>query len=310
MPAPIKNSTRCSGAANLLEMNQSSPRIGPSEVHPDAYRVVRVGTEFVLRGFDFLTEAYSDAVDGLIVLTLVGDQMGAPRRQTASVRALATRLDMPYETVRRRVEKLMQSGECVVTRGSLGVPPALLCSDRITTFLRKIYVNAVRLLTDLTRIEVAAFAPASRRPVQSGRLSPEQTAIAVAATGLLLTGLRSIRSYWDDDLMKGLVYTAIWTANVKLVTNTAPAGLRAVLPDSDRQPVSVLAISRSLRLPYETIRRHADALLQEGICVRAGSHGLTVPTSFIEATTAPGIALAYRLVMDFLAELRRAGVTT
>jgi hypothetical protein len=42
--------------------------------------------------------------------------------------------------------------------------------------------------------------------------------------------------------------------------------------------------------------------------VRAGSHGVTVPTRFIEATTAPGIALAYRLVMDFLAELQRAGV--
>lgn len=290
-------------------MNQSSTQIEPSEVPPDAYRVVRVATEFALRGFDLLTEAYGDVVDGLIVMTLVGDQMSATRRQTASVRALARRLGMPYETVRRRVEKLMQSGQCVARGGGLGVPPALLSSARTTTFLRKIYVNAVRLLTDLTRIEVAAFAATSRRPVKSGRLGPEQTAIAVAATGLLLTGLRSIRTYWDDDLMKGLVYTAIWTANVKHVTNTAPAGLRAVLPDSDRQPVSVLAISRSLRLPYETVRRHADALVQAGICVRAGRHGLTVPTSFIEDTTAAGIALAYRLVMDFLAELRRAGVT-
>lgn len=188
------------------------------------------------------------------------------------------------------------------------MPPAVLSNGRITTFLRKIYVNAVRLLTDLTRIEVAAFAATSRRPVKAGRLSPEQTVIAVAATGLLLTGLRSIRTYWGDDLVKGLVYTAIWPANVKHVTNTAPAGLRAVLPDSDRQPVSVLAISRSLRLPYETIRRHADALLQAGIYVRMGRDGLVVPTSFIEETTAPGIALAHRLVMDFLAELRRAGV--
>jgi biotin operon repressor len=289
-------------------MNPSSPQIEPPEVHPDAYRVVRVATEFALRGFDLLTEAHGDAVDGLIVMTLVHDQMSVTGRRAANMRDLSRRLDMPYETIRRRVEKLMQSGQCVAGRGGLGVPPAMLGSSRITTFLRKIYVNAVRLLTDLTRIEVAAFASTSRRPVESGRLSPEQTVIAVAATGLLLTGLRGIRAYWGGDLMKGLVYTAIWTANVKHVTNTAPAGLRAVLPDSDRQPVSVLAISRSLRLPYETIRRHADALVQEGICVRAGRHGLTVPTRFIEATTAPGIALAYRLVMDFFAELRRAGV--
>jgi hypothetical protein len=71
--------------------------------------------------------------------------------------------------------------------------------------------------------------------------------------------------------------------------------------------VSVLAISRSLRLPYETVRRHADALVQAGICVRVGRHGLLVPSRFIESITS-GIAIAYRLVKDFLAELRRAGV--
>ena len=63
-----------------------------------------------------------------------------------------------------------------------------------------------------------------------------------------------MRRFWGGDLMKRLVYTAIWTANVKHITNSAPAAMRAVLPDSQRQPVGVLAISRSLRLPYETIR--------------------------------------------------------
>jgi len=288
-------------------MDQSITQVGPPEVHPDAYRVVRVATEFLLRGFDLLTEAQGDMVDGLIVMTLVRDQAGPQRRKPIGVRALSRRLDMPYTTIRRHVGKLAESGQCVAERGGLIVPPAVLRSQRITTFLRKIYVNAVRLLTDLTRIDVAAFASTSRRPVKSGRLAKEQAAIAVAATGLLLTGIRSTRAFWGGDLMKGLVYTAIWTANVKHVTNTAPAGIRAVLPDSDRQPVSVLAISRSLRLPYETVRRHADALLQAGICVRVGRHGLLVPTRFIEGMTA-GIAIAYRLIMDFLAELRRAGV--
>ncbi len=288
-------------------MNQSSAQAGPPDVHPDAYRVVRVATEFLLRGFDLLTAAEGDVVDGLIVMTLVHDAAGRQRRKPVGVRALSRRLDMPYTTIRRHVGKLTESGRCVAQDGKLTVPPAVLRGRRITTFLRKIYVNAVRLLTDLTRIDVASFAAASRRPIKSGRLSREQIAVAVAATGLLVTGIRTMRTFWGGDLMKGLVYTAIWTANVKHVTNTAPAGIRAVLPDSDRQPVSVLAISRSLRLPYETIRRHADALVQAGICVRVGRDGLRVPASFIEGIT-DGIALAYRLIMDFLAELRRAGV--
>ena len=287
-------------------MDQSTTQVGPPEVHPDAYRVVRVATEFLLRGFDLLTEAHGDAVDGLIVMTLVRDHAGGRRRKPVAVRALSRRLDMPYATIHRHVEKLTESGQCAAEGGGLIVPPAVLRSRRMTTFLRKMYVNAVRLLTDLTRIDVAAFASTSRRPVKSGRLSKEQTAVAVTATGLLLTGIRSMRAFWGGDLMKGLVYTAIWTANVKHVTNTAPAGIRAVLPDSDRQPITVLAISRSLRQPYETIRRHADALVQAGICVRVG-RGLLVPTRFIEGITS-GIAIAYRLVMDFLAELRRGGV--
>jgi len=38
----------------------------------------------------------------------------------------------------------------------------------------------------------------------------------------------------------------------------------------------VLATSQSLRLPYETVRRHADALAREGLCVRAGLQGVFV----------------------------------
>jgi DNA-binding transcriptional ArsR family regulator len=287
-------------------MSQPITRIEPSPIHPDAYPVTRVSTEFHLRGIDLLTEAQGDVVDGLIVMTLVRDQMSVPRRKPAGVRALSRRLGMPYETIRRHVERLVQSGQCVPKGGSLVVPPAVLRGRRVTTFLRKIYINAVRLLADLTRIDVASFASTSRRPVKSGRLSREQTTIAVAATGLLMAGLRALRTFWGD-LMKGLVYTAIWTANVKHVTNSAPAAVRAALPDNQRVPVSVLAISRSLRMPYETIRRHADALLQAGICERVGRHGLLVLTRFIEGIP-DGAVITHRLVLDFLAELRRVGV--
>ncbi len=287
-------------------MNQHSTQIGPSGVHPDVYPVARIGTEFLLRGVDLLTEAQDDVVDGMIVMTLVRNQKNSPRRKAIGVRAVSRRLDMPYTTIRRHVETLARSGQCVAKDGNLAVPPAVLRGRRVATFLRRIYVNAVRLLADLTRIDVVSFAATSRRPVRSGRLSREQTTIAVAATGLLLAAVRAMRAFWGGDLMKGLVFTAIWTANVKHMTN-APAATRAVLPDSQRQPVSVLAISRSLRLPYETVRRHADGLLQAGICVRTGRHGLRVPASFMQGVP-EAVATPYRLIMDFLAELRRGGV--
>ena len=125
--------------------------------------------------------------------------------------------------------------------------------------------------------------------------------------GFLLAGVRLMRDFWGGDLLKGLVFTAIWTANVKHVTNTARAATSSMLPDTLRQPVSVLAISRSLRLPYETARRHADVLVREGLAERAGRQGVFVPTHVAEGTMAGSVA-GHRLVVAFLDELRRGGV--
>jgi DNA-binding transcriptional regulator YhcF (GntR family) len=288
-------------------MGQSITQIEAAQIHPDAYPVTRVSTEFHLRSFDLLTQLEGGITDGLIVATLIHDQLKTPRRKGGgSIRELARKLEMPAETVRRHVQELVKSGRCVSNKGIVTVPVTALRGRRITTFLRKVYVNTVRLLADLTRIDVAAFASASRRPVRSERLEKEQLAIAVAGTGLLLAGFRALRAFWGD-LMRGLVYTAIWTANVKHVTNTDPVANRWVVDESKRVPVSALTIARSLRLPYETVRRHADDLVRDGICVRAGRRGLFVPNSFIRRIPA-GPVIIYRLVMDFLAELRRAGV--
>lgn len=250
---------------------------------------------------------HDELADALIITTLVRDQMRSPRRKASGVRALSRQLDMPYETVRRRVQELVNGGQCTMKDDGVVVPTAVLRGRRVTTFLRKIYVNAVRLLVDLTRMGIATFASSSRRPVVSERLAREQAIIAVAATGLLLAGVRALRGFWGGDVMRGMVYTAIWTANVKHVTNSAPGADRGVLPDSQRIPVSILAISQSLRLPYETVRRHADAMVKEGICVRQGRRGMVIPATFIHRIPA-GPIIGYRLVMDFLADLRKAGV--
>jgi DNA-binding transcriptional regulator YhcF (GntR family) len=288
-------------------MGQSITQIEAAQIHPDAYPVTRVATEFHLRSFDLLTQLEGEITDALIVSTLIHDQLRMPRRTgSGSIRELSRKLEIPAETVRRHVQALMKSGRCASNKGIVTVPATALRGRRISTFLRKVYVNTVRLLADLTRIDVATFASASRRPVRAGRLEKEQLAIAVAGTGLLLAGFRALRAFWGD-LMKGLVYTAIWTANVKHVTNTDPVANRWIVDDSERLPVSVLTLSRSLRLPYETVRRHADDLVRDGICVRAGRRGLFVPNSFIRRIPA-GPVLIHRLVMDFLAELRRAGV--
>lgn len=269
--------------------------------------VARVSTEYYLRAFDSMTRLQQDIADGAIFMAIVHGQLTAPHRKAIGVRELSRRIGIPYETLRRHAQVLVHSGKCASTARGLAVPASVLRSRMITTFMRTLYGNTVRLLVDLTRVGVAAFPSASWRPSSSGRLTKEQAAIALAGLGLLLTGMRLMRDFWAGDLLKGLVYTAIWTANVKHVANTSLATSATVLADTERQPVSVGAVSRSLRLPYETVRRHADALLREGICVRAGRQGLVVLAT-THVRTEPGAIAGYHLVLEFLGELRRAGV--
>ncbi|GEP60413.1 hypothetical protein RSO01_75790 [Reyranella soli] len=260
-----------------------------------------------MRSVDLLGQLHENAISASIVMTLWHGQLVGAGRKPMVVRELSRELNLPYETVRRHVRDLEQSGACVAKDGGVTVPHATHGSARATRMLRKTYLNAVRLLVDLTRIGAVAFPSASRRGPSSGHLTKEQMVIAIAAMGLLLAGVRLMRDFWRGDLVKGLVFTAIWTANVKHVTNTSRATTSSLLPDDLRQPVSVLAISRSLRLPYETVRRHADMLVRDGLCVRAGRRGVFVPTHVAEGTLAGSVA-AHRLVMAFLAELRRGGV--
>ena len=288
-------------------MDQSFPLVDSSQVPRDAHFITRVANEFLLRAFDALADVEKDVIDGLVLMAFIREKTIAADRRPIGVREMSRRLDMPYATVRRRVEALVQSRRLVAKKDGLFVPDAVARSRGVTEFLRKIYVEASRLLADLTRIGAAAFVAASSRPAQSGRLTKEQAAIAVVATGLMLVGARTLRAFWGQDLTKGLVYTAIWTANIKHVTNTGPAASRSILPDSQRLPVSALAISRSLRLPYETVRRHANVLIGDGVCARTPGHGLIVPTR-VHHRTKIGAIVVHRIMMDFLAELQQRGI--
>ena len=80
-----------------------------------------------------------------------------------------------------------------------------------------------------------------------------------------------------------------------------------MLPDEQRLPVSALAISNSLRLPYETVRRHANGLLKDGICLSAGRGALVVPASTCRKFADTTVEVL-RIVTAVLLEMRRAGV--
>ena len=283
---------------------------GASEpaLHPDAHPIGRVSAEFLLRGFEVVGRAGDDILGGMIVMTMLGDALVDERADgPISIRELARRLDLPFETVRRHVRKLVQQGICHAKDGGVCLAPSRRRGARTNAILRKIYLESVRMLDGLRRIKVGSYKPPKSSSYTSRHPHGEQAIVVVAAIRVLLAALKALRVAFDGDLMSGLVFSAIRTANVKHITNKAPAANRDILPDADRRPVSILAISNSMALPYESIRRHTRKLIERGKCVRVGHNGVIVPASTFHKMTAES-RMVVELVFSFMGELRASGV--
>ena len=115
---------------------------------------------------------------------------------------------------------------------------------------------------------------------------PNARAIMRISTTFWLYCIENMTRVASNDLIMALVYHAMWTANVKHITNSAAnieyGGLDRIPPDAARQPVSVMALSNSLRMPHETVRRYVHALLRDDRCVRVGKQGFIVPARVFE----------------------------
>lgn len=275
--------------------------------HPEVYTIGRISTEFFLRGFEVIGRAHDDVLGGMIIMTMLGDTLAAHAgNKPAGVRELARRLDAPFETVRRQVHKLVRKGACRVEDGGVCLASTTLRSPRTNAMLRKIHLEAVRMLDGLRRIKIGHFKP-PRSSDAPRTLNKEQVVIVVASIRVLLAALKVLRDFFGGDLMTGLVFTAIRAANVKHITNTAPGANRDILPDSDRRPVSMMAISNSMMLPYETVRRHTAKLMKQGKCVRVSRNGLVVPAAAYRKMTLEA-GTVVQLVFDFMDELRASGI--
>ena len=101
----------------------------------------------------------------------------------------------------------------------------------------------------------------------------------------LLRSLKMLTDMMQGEMVTAVVALAIGQANVAHFDYTeAEARYRdtgVVPPDELRRPVSVLALSQSLGLPYETTRRHVEKLVQLGVCDRIKG-GVLIPSRAID----------------------------
>lgn len=97
-----------------------------------------------------------------------------------------------------------------------------------------------------------------------------------------------------EDLLTMLVHRTIVTANLSHLDIDPSlrqfAGLAAAPPDAVRRPVSARAIAASMGLPFETVRRRTQRLIELGLC-RKVKGGLIVPAATLEGPSAEAALL-------------------
>ena len=149
-----------------------------------------------------------------------------------------------------------------------------------------------------TRLEDAA---ASERDAVS-----EEARLRAAtriATDYILRSLQLVREVAKDDLLDGIILSALVQANVGHLVGPDTSGEPgAAPPDEHRRPVSVMALAANLGFPYETMRRRIGKLIAAGWCIRVPG-GVIVPGAVIDA---PANKAALRANFANLRRLRKA----
>jgi DNA-binding Lrp family transcriptional regulator len=233
-------------------------------------------------------------------------------RRAISINALSSSLGVPFETVRRRIKRLVADGLCDATPQGVRFADELLMSEAHRRALEANYEtvrglyqrlgrnNCLRLMSLPPYAE--AFGPGGPSPFRIvWRMSADYF---LRVTELLLPRFAS--------LTQALVILEVVHAN----TQGMPDALRgedglepdAFPPDSYRRPVRTSELAGLLGLPHETARRNLLDLVEDGRVERVRD-GFIVPAAVLaRANVVAGWTANFRNLSRMFADLAQTGV--
>jgi DNA-binding IclR family transcriptional regulator len=197
------------------------------------------------------------------------------RRRPVSIAALAGSLRLPYETVRRRVRRLVAEGRCRTTPEGVYVPTENLSTPQNEANLRA----ALRLTRDLhARLVAEGCFPAAG--TASDWPEPPVRLVARVVGDYFLRMVLVLAERYGDPL-DGFILMQIVRINARGHAS-GRAGSDPILQDSLRRPATVSLVARALGLSHELARRRVNALIARGACRRVEG-GLIVPRDRLES---------------------------
>jgi hypothetical protein len=214
-------------------------------------------------------------------------------RRPVSINAVAQSLDLPFETVRRRVLKMARRDLCVIGPGGVVVPNRAVTSAA--------YAAEQRARFDLTRVFHRTLARLGAVPAGTVRASLSSSGPPVRAVNWAVSAyaLRTSGGLVGlaGNVVACLVLVELALANVGALPG--PALTRwAGDPGRFGVPIKIAALSERVRLPVETVRRHMHALAAAGFCIRR-------PDGFVVAVPAMARRVLARLADANKVHLRR-----
>ncbi len=166
---------------------------------PPHRAIARITAGYFLRAIDGLRGLFAgDLITGLIFAAIhdantayldqepgtaraaLDDHLPDSARRPISALALASRLVLPRETVRRHVRKLESLGACQTVRGGLITPQAIL---RWPPLIEAVERNAASLQRLLIELRAAGFPPA---PVGEAEAAPDRLEAQIAEAGMVV----------------------------------------------------------------------------------------------------------------------------
>lgn len=276
--------------------------------------------------------AGGDLADALIAATLVqcnsapiaGDvalqrrfgafETPAPEdmRRPISINAIAASLGLPFETVRRRVKRMIASGMCEVVPDGILLRQASLTSEEH----RGAYDHAYELVRGLyIRFKRAGCLELMGLPTQRREAwteaSPPVRIVSRAATDYLLRMMEHLLPNFHN-LSRAFILLAVVRANTEGLPDTLRgadgAEVEAFPPDYLRRPVRASEVAAMLGLPHETVRRNLATSVAEGRCERVRD-GFIVPAHVLAR---PNVLNAwganFRDLARMFADLNETGV--
>lgn len=214
------------------------------------------------------------------------DQMPLDKKRGISRNGLSAFLDIPFETVRRRAEKLIERG-ILISR-----PDGLVCASigkAFTTDFRDIEQFNADLVAKLYG-RLLADGYERNLPdwviVQTGAEFPRARPQWVRAlTRASVEYLASIFSHMARALglnfLQTMIVLTILKRNIEhLIATPDHYSDIKVSPDSVRRGIARKDVAQALRIPPETARRHISSLIAQGFLIER-KDGLVTPEAVI-----------------------------